>query len=273
MPEADRNDLRGDAPRARVVVRREAPAGRESERRQWQRRAAGTLVHLTRRHSILPAIQWAVTRDGRLAGWLPGVLSAQDAEPALNAWAARLELGTPGRAIDVGGAGLLLARGQWCSVPVTVAARITAEDRPLAQRWTGELDAWPWTSQTYRGARALSEVLEKVPAAPVITWQVEPDGALAGRVGRLATARESLVAVAEWRAELGLARPVGTGTGYSSRGSVYGVTCTISGHAAGTAPGRTPPDSPAPRQRIDRQAGLPPPGQPRRRWAGMVPRP
>jgi hypothetical protein len=253
------------------------PAVTQADRSQWQRRAAGTLLHFARTFSILPALTWTVSRSGHLSGWAGGAIAAGDRQWAFSAWQEALELPEARESPGTGhSSGRLHARGQWGPVGVGLAADVVpaCAGRGPAAGARG----FPVTHREIAAAGTLVGLLEEHAEAEAITWRVLPSGLLAGRISAGGGTRDGRALFRSWAQVLELddvtTAPAGRdglirAEGHASCGGV-GITIT-----AVIPDGRRRADREAVARRLSQQADViheaPHPG--RCRLGGRLPRP
>jgi hypothetical protein len=185
----------------------------QATRSQWQRRAAGLLLHLVDQNQRLPAITGTISPDGHLSGRPGHAIRPQDGQFAFTTWQETLQLSRqwelPGRD---GRPGSTHATGTWGAVTVSLAARVLPRDPAGTRPGDGRaaVSGHPLTRRLWLPAWVLPDLLEQHAAVPAITWQVSLPGELTGHISAAASARGGRDIFAAWRQALGLESPVRT---------------------------------------------------------------
>jgi hypothetical protein len=201
----------------------------QADRSQWQRRAAGALLHVAGTSSILPALTWTVSRSGHLSGWAGDAIAAGERRWAFTAWQEALELPDARESPGAGRSpGRLHARGRWGPVSIGLAASVVPAGQGPRAGAPGA-GGFPVTRRQVQAAGALVGLLEQHAEAEAITWQVLLSGSLAAHVNVAGPARDGRALFGSWARALDLdevtTAPAGRGgliraAGCTSRGTV-----------------------------------------------------
>jgi hypothetical protein len=178
----------------------------QAERGMWQRQGARTLAAIVERHHDLPAIRWAISRNGGVYGQVIGQSSPAGTLAAFTRWRDALGVQDSSELAGTSGFTHFRARMDWGATRITLAATVPGDRmqaRWYARRGPGNAEGYQ-ARQAIAGARHLGRILDTHCDLEALAWTIRPSGQLLGSVGQQRSASATWAILQEWQRGLGL---------------------------------------------------------------------